>query len=149
MAMESIVAEQLAAVEKFNKNNQAAPSTPFGDVQVGDVNDFLANITPQIRRPQTDNDVRAARLSSPNRHDTRISEADLYQQIIQPLSEFRRSFDRIIGNIGDIATRGNMSMADLFQIQFQLTQLAYMNDLSAKTADKLSQGVQTLFRNQG
>ena len=40
-------------------------------------------------------------------------------------------------------------MRDLFQIQFQLVQLSYMGDVSAKTADKISQGTQTLFRNQG
>lgn len=82
-------------------------------------------------------------------NDLPITQQNIYQKILEPLTEFRHGFDRIMGNIGKIVAKGNMGMKDLLQIQFQLVQLAYMNDISSKTADKLSQGVQTLFRNQG
>ncbi|MCX5772424.1 MAG: type III secretion system inner rod subunit SctI [Candidatus Hydrogenedentes bacterium] len=41
-----------------------------------------------------------------------------------------------------------MEMRDLFSLQFELMQLTLQQDLTAKVADRLSQGVQTLFRNQ-
>jgi hypothetical protein len=73
----------------------------------------------------------------------------LYQKMLGPLQDFRVNFDKIVGNVGTMASRGDISMADLMQIQFQFTQLSYMNDLSAKVSDKISSGMQTLFRNQG
>jgi phage-related protein len=73
----------------------------------------------------------------------------VYQKMLAPLQDFRANFDKIVANVGDMVNRGNISMADLMQIQFQFTQLSYMNDLSAKVSDKVSSGVQTLFRNQG
>lgn len=82
-------------------------------------------------------------------NDLPITQQNIYQKFLEPLTEFRHGFDRIMGNISTIVSKGNMGMKELLQIQFQLVQLAYMNDISSKTADKLSQGVQTLFRNQG
>jgi hypothetical protein len=43
----------------------------------------------------------------------------------------------------------NVSMNELMRVQFYVQQLAYLNELSSKVADKTSQGAQTLFRNQG
>jgi hypothetical protein len=42
-----------------------------------------------------------------------------------------------------------MTSASLLEMQFLVMQLAYVNELSSKVADKTSQGLQTLFRNQG
>ncbi|MDR1435044.1 MAG: EscI/YscI/HrpB family type III secretion system inner rod protein [Puniceicoccales bacterium] len=47
------------------------------------------------------------------------------------------------------AKKQDFSSADLVQMQYDVMQLSYINELSSKTADKTSQGAQTLFRNQG
>jgi type III secretion system YscI/HrpB-like protein len=41
-----------------------------------------------------------------------------------------------------------LSSQDIMRLQFELTQMTLMQDLTAKVADKTSQGVQTLFKNQ-
>jgi hypothetical protein len=113
----------------------AGSDVPFGRVHVGDVGQFLAGFTGSAGGAKG-----AAKAEGTG---------SVYNKILAPLTEFRAGFDKILGNISDLVGKGNLSMADLIQVQFQLTQLSYMNDLSAKTADKVSQGVQTLFRNQG
>lgn len=41
-----------------------------------------------------------------------------------------------------------LSSQDIMRLQFELAQMTLMQDLTAKVADKTSQGVQTLFKNQ-
>jgi hypothetical protein len=108
--------------------------SPFGGAHMGDVSRFLASF-------QGAGAARGAGKAEGG--------GSVYNKILAPLTEFRAGFDRILGDITNLVGRGNLSMGDLMQVQFQLTQLSYMNDLSAKTADKISQGMQTLFRNQG
>lgn len=78
-----------------------------------------------------------------------VQAAGAWQKFLSPLTEFKNKFESILSDISRRVEKGNLTTADLFQIQFQLTQLSYVNDLSSKIADKGSQGVQTLFRNQG
>lgn len=73
----------------------------------------------------------------------------LFHRVLQPLNDFKKNFDETIGKVTKIIGKGNLSTYDLFTIQFEMTKLSFMNDLSSKCADKASQGVQTLFRNQG
>ncbi|MDR1435941.1 MAG: hypothetical protein LBI39_01905 [Puniceicoccales bacterium] len=77
------------------------------------------------------------------------SEKPFAGNILRPLGSFRKKLNAIVDNIVGIVGKGDITMKELIQIQYQLTQLAYMNDVSSKTADKLGQGAQTLFRNQG
>jgi hypothetical protein len=105
---------------------------PFGVASAGDANQFKNALDTEA----VDKGVQAQR-------------GDIYSKILSPLYEFRQKFDEIAGDISAMVARGNISMGDLFSVQFQLMQLGFMNDLTAKTGDKLSQGVQTLFRNQG
>jgi hypothetical protein len=116
-----------------------AQSSSFGTATTGDVNQFQEHL----------NSSGAAKVKASSAEKSHGAQGTFYEKILNPLKEFRANFDKIIGNIGGIVGRGDLGMKDLMQIQFQLTQLSYMNDLSAKTADKLSQGIQTLFRNQG
>ncbi|MDR2030409.1 MAG: EscI/YscI/HrpB family type III secretion system inner rod protein [Puniceicoccales bacterium] len=113
--------------------NDGAGGAPTG-VQMVDVSQFLADFH-----------------GAGSRHAAQATDGggSVYSRMLAPLSDFRAGFDRIVGDITNLVGHGSLSMGDLIQVQFQLTQLAYMNDLSAKTADKASQGVQTLFRNQG
>ncbi|MDR2341214.1 MAG: hypothetical protein LBD72_02720 [Puniceicoccales bacterium] len=111
----------------------------FGAVKVGDVAQFQAAFVATAGTAGAESVDRSAQTQR----------ANVYNMMLNPLYEFRQNFDNIVANISDRVMGGNISMADLFSTQFELMQLGYMNDLSAKTADKLSQGLQTLFRNQG
>ena len=44
---------------------------------------------------------------------------------------------------------GDMSVEQMMKLQFEVMQMGIEQDLTSKMADKSSQGVQTLFRNQG
>ncbi|MDR2677568.1 MAG: hypothetical protein LBB26_03330 [Puniceicoccales bacterium] len=127
--------EPVAAVAAVN--GEGSQSQPFGAVKLGDISQFQAAM------------AAAPEAAEPVDKSSQAQQASLYSKMLSPLYEFRQKFDEIAGGIGSLVNQGNISMADLFSVQFQLMQLGYMNDLSAKTADKLSQGVQTLFRNQG
>lgn len=129
--------EPVAAVVAMQGGGAAGQTQPFGAVKLGDTSQFQAalNASPEAAE-STD-------------RSSQVQQASVYNKMLGPLYEFRQSFDEITGNIADLVSRGNISMGDLFSVQFQLMQLGYMNDLSSKTADKLSQGFQTLFRNQG
>lgn len=70
--------------------------------------------------------------------------------IVQSIQSVRDKFLEIENNVRMLAQKGtDFSSADLFQMQYDVMQLTYLNELSSKTADKTSQGIQTLFRNQG
>lgn len=70
--------------------------------------------------------------------------------IVNSIQSVRDQFLKIQGNLEALTTKGqDFSSADLFQMQYDVMQLSYINEISSKTADKTSQGAQTLFRNQG
>jgi hypothetical protein len=127
----------VAAIAAAQDSGVAGQAQPFGAVRLGDVSQFQAALTNTLEMTES---VDGA---------SQVQQASIYHKMLSPLYEFRQGFSEITGNIAGLVEQGNISMANLFSVQFQLMQLGYMNDLSAKTADKLSQGVQTLFRNQG
>ncbi|MDR2576585.1 MAG: hypothetical protein LBC42_00860 [Puniceicoccales bacterium] len=128
----SVAVEAVTAV-----GGTSTTASAFGTAQVGDIDQFMNAMNANVPRPARGQVADAEK------------EMSIYEKMLSPINEFKVNFDRIMGNIGIIVRRGQLNMADLIQVQFQLTQLAYMNDLAAKTADKISQGAQTLFRNQG
>jgi hypothetical protein len=128
--------EPVAAVVALQDTVEAGQLRPFGAVSLGDVSQFTAALNSAEAPGSVDKSSEA-------------QQASVYNKMLGPLYEFRQKFDEIIGGIANMVAHEEISMGNLFSIQFQLMQLGYMNDLSAKTADKLSQGVQTLFRNQG
>jgi hypothetical protein len=133
--------EPVAVVGEIqNRENAKALSSEFGTVHLGDMAQFQG-----VFNGRTAGAASVAGVAS----ESTTQNVNMYNKMLAPLYEFRQSFDKITRNISDLVGRGNISMSDLFSVQFQLMQLGYMNDLSAKTADKLSQGIQTLFRNQG
>lgn len=70
--------------------------------------------------------------------------------IVNSIQSVRDQFLKIQHNLESLAQKGqDFSSADLFQMQYDVMQLSYINEISSKTADKTSQGAQTLFRNQG
>ncbi|MDR1907188.1 MAG: EscI/YscI/HrpB family type III secretion system inner rod protein [Puniceicoccales bacterium] len=70
--------------------------------------------------------------------------------VLNSIQSVRDKFMEIQHNIENlVAKKDDFSSADLMKMQYDVMQLAYLNELSSKTADKTSQGAQTLFRNQG
>lgn len=70
-------------------------------------------------------------------------------EMVQQVRESQAGhMDRIQAATGAPDQAKPMEMSDLFSLQFELMQLTLQQDLTAKVADRLSQGVQTLFRNQ-
>ena len=47
-----------------------------------------------------------------------------------------------------IESPGNMNMADALRLQTKVHEFQLINELIAKSADRVSQGAQTMFRNQ-
>ncbi|MDR2735551.1 MAG: hypothetical protein LBB20_01770 [Puniceicoccales bacterium] len=69
--------------------------------------------------------------------------------IIQTVQNVRDQYMQIENNIKSITSKGSdLSSADLMQLQFEVMQLSYMNELSSKAVDKMNNIGQTLMRNQ-
>lgn len=71
--------------------------------------------------------------------------------ILDGLEKMKSSHDLRMENIQDrlVRTEGaELSVQDALALQFEVMQLGIEQDLTTKVADKTSQGVQTLFRNQ-
>jgi hypothetical protein len=70
--------------------------------------------------------------------------------IANSIQSVRDKFMEIQHNIEVLVSKKeDFSSVDLMKMQYDVMQLSYLNELSSKTADKVSQGAQTLFRNQG
>ncbi|MDR1437689.1 MAG: hypothetical protein LBI69_01355 [Puniceicoccales bacterium] len=114
----------------------------FGSINVGDVNHFLTAFNGV-------EGLAADPMQSAEKSAKTKNSENIYDKMIAPLAEFREKFEALVANIGQVVSKGDVSMSELFMVQYQLLQFSYMNDMSAKTADKVSQGIQTLYRNQG
>lgn len=72
--------------------------------------------------------------------------------MLDAVHDFRQNQMEHVGKIAEMTSagpeKGPMEMRDLFSLQMELMQLSFQQDLAAKVADKMSQGIQTLFRNQ-
>ena len=80
-------------------------------------------------------------------------ETSLIDVIGQTIDLIRTSTREQVGRIQDLtvnggAGNGTMELRDLLSLQFELMKLSLQQDFTTKVADKLSQGAQTLFRNQ-
>jgi len=62
-------------------------------------------------------------------------------------ASYQQKVDAVNTTISSGGAEG-MTSADIMQLQFELAQMSMMQDLTAKVADKTSQGIQTLFKNQ-
>jgi hypothetical protein len=70
--------------------------------------------------------------------------------ILNAIQGVRDQVDKIMNNIKTlVGKKEDLSAADLMEMQYDVMQLAFINEFASKTADKTSQGAQTLFRNQG
>jgi len=62
-------------------------------------------------------------------------------------SAYQQRVDAVNSTLASSGPEG-LSSGEMMQLQFELTQMTLMQDLTAKVADKTSQGMQTLFKNQ-
>jgi hypothetical protein len=70
--------------------------------------------------------------------------------VLSTIQNLRNKFREIQHSVENLVkSKQDFTTADLMKMQYDVMQLAYLNELSSKTADKTSQGAQTLFRNQG
>ena len=78
-------------------------------------------------------------------------ETTLGDAILDGLEKMKTSHDSRMEGIQDRLTKtegAEMTVQDALALQFEVMQLGIEQDLTTKVADKTSQGVQTLFRNQ-
>jgi hypothetical protein len=69
--------------------------------------------------------------------------------ILQTVQGVRDQYMQIENNLKSLTSKGSdLSSADLMQLQFEVMQLSYMNELSSKAVDKTNNIAQTLMRNQ-
>jgi hypothetical protein len=69
--------------------------------------------------------------------------------ILQTVQGVRDQYLQIENNLKSITSKGNdLTSSDLMQLQFEVMQLSYMNELSSKAVDKTNNIAQTLMRNQ-
>jgi len=94
-------------------------------------------------------DVQALEVRSPEAVAPHQSIGKVLLDMVQEVRESQAGhMDHIQSAVGAPEEGKPMEMRDLFNLQFELMQLTLQQDLTAKVADRLSQGVQTLFRNQ-
>jgi hypothetical protein len=69
--------------------------------------------------------------------------------ILQTVQGVRDQYMQIEDNLRALTSKGSdLSSVDLMQLQFEVMQLSYMNELSSKAVDKTNNMAQTLMRNQ-
>jgi type III secretion system YscI/HrpB-like protein len=83
-----------------------------------------------------------------------ISHAPIKQfgdRIISEAQDFRTTYCKTFDQVQQVMANGmkNVGTTQLLQIQLAVMKLGIAADLTAKMADKSSQSLQTLFRNQG
>lgn len=75
----------------------------------------------------------------------------LGDSILQGVEKLKESHDDQVQKIKEIVDKSQnepMSLQDAMKLQFELMQLNLQQEATAKTADKSSQGIQTLFKPQ-
>ncbi|MDR0680044.1 MAG: hypothetical protein LBF42_03390 [Puniceicoccales bacterium] len=77
----------------------------------------------------------------------RPSEETLTQKVYNVVKGVREQFNDFNDYIQTFVN-GPLSTAKMFELQYKVTQLSVMMDVSSKVGDKGSQAFQTLFRNQ-
>lgn len=64
------------------------------------------------------------------------------------ISKVKEQMQRVTTLIQDLQRKPDIGQGDLLRIQYEVTQMALVLDVSSKVGDKSSQALQSLFRNQ-
>ena len=133
------VAEQAAQTETPAKSQELASD------DVARFEKALAEDTQQGVSPPAES---AAEIKGPQQTEDSKTVGDA---ILQGLEKMRETQDTRIQNIEntlDAAGDKPMNIQDSMKLQYDLMQMNLEQELTSKTADKTTQGVQTLFKNQ-
>jgi hypothetical protein len=110
-------------------------------VSVGRDKDVVQTWNPFPTYPSTD-PTRGVRIADP---------VNFGDSVVNGAQDVREAFRNTITHVKEILDGGmeGMGVAQFMQVQVELMQLNITLEISAKIPDKVSQGGQTLFRNQG
>ncbi len=95
-------------------------------------------VDPSAETPQVE-EARSAKEAAPG------------DQILQGIEKIRESHEAHVNNINEILeSKGNepLSVQEALTLQYELIQLNFQQELTSKGADKSSQAVQSVLRNQ-
>jgi hypothetical protein len=90
--------------------------------------------------------VLAERIDSPN---AASSGESLSQKAFDVVKGVRENLNDLFAYVEKFSKEKDPSTASLFTMQYKVTQMSILMDVSSKVGDKGSQAFQTLFRNQG
>lgn len=136
----------LSSQMRFEQAMQAGQTPDAGQVgqvsQAGQLDQAgSADATATSQITTLDPSVQSAEAGKPTLGDA----------ILEGIEKMKTSHDSHMDRIHTQITStqgGEMSIQDAMKLQFEVMQMSIEQDLTTKVADKTSQGVQTLFRNQ-
>jgi len=124
--------------------------------ETGDVNvnpeqvdeDVVSQFEQAMEGKNVTQDKEVASVSSENQN---IDQQGLGDQILKGIEKLRENHEQQIEKVNKLvegAEDDPMSVQEALRLQFELMQLSHEQELVSKGADKSSQAVQTMFRNQ-
>ena len=129
----SSLANSFANAAASNAYNDTLSMRDTSDITTDDVNAFqsglanTANVASQEPKNVTDEVLTSLQRMSNKQADSVKGIMDAFEAIESP---------------------GSMNMADALNLQVKVHEFQLVNELIAKSADRISQGAQTMFRNQ-
>lgn len=129
----SSLANSFANAAASNAYNDNLSMRDTSDITTDDVNAFqaglanTANVASQEPKNVTDEVLTAMQRMSNKQAESVKGIMDAFEAIESP---------------------GSMNMADALNLQVKVHEFQLVNELIAKSADRISQGAQTMFRNQ-
>lgn len=148
------------AANQVSQTNAAASTDMTTNISLGNgsvvqndtVNQFQTALDSPINNQQVQNisgDVRYGfdpnATQNPYATGSYATNDNMAMDVMQNV---RDKFEGIKNEIDAISNKKDFTQVDLMHLQMSIIQLSYIADLSSKTADKMSQAAQTLFRNQ-
>ena len=142
-------AQQMAEQALQQGSAEAQPEVPEQEVDAADQARFdqALNSTQDVPAEQAAESVQHACESQP----AEAARPTLGDAILDGIEQLKTNHDAHLDRIQEQlnATGGEgLNVEDAMRLQFEVMQLSIEQDLTTKMADKTSQGVQTLFRNQ-
>lgn len=137
------VSNQVAQQAANQASQQAAPAT---EVKISD----QARFDDAMQQPEQVENAQP-KTEATNGDPTPEQEATLGDAILNGIEKMKTSHDVRSARIEDQLTNSigkDLSVQDCMKLQFEVMQMSMEQELTGKIADKTSQGVQTLFKNQ-
>lgn len=137
---------QFASEQSLQQGAGAATKDPTAADQLQFENAMNGAGPDGVQSMTTESSLEVNRLQ-----ETQVAKPTLGDSILNGIEKLKANHDvraqRIEQSI--VQSKGNLTMEDMMKLQFEVMQLGIEQDITTKMADKTSNGVQTLFRNQG